>query len=372
MRARFLNRLLFLIALVLVFSSEVYAGENYALLIGNETYIDSVGALHFPRSDVDLLENTLTKLGFKVTKLINLGYPDFQKAVAQHSMKVRDAGADSIGFIYYSGHGAASPYGKNYLIPVDVKGADDNSLWVNSLDVQSDVIGKLKSNAPAAIHFVVLDACRNELRLNRPKKAINVNDKAYVRLPQESGVVIAYATEEGKTASDNGQYAKILAKHLLTPNLEAISMFRAVELEVREKENQSPFLQWSSAREVYFAGRTTTDAPQSGRPQAAQYKTCRLPEFGQEGWIRSEVYSGQTGWVDGGFDQNWGCKEVAGDFIRNRAISERNSVEKISSSERSQKDWLGHVTYSYSCTVKVSWDPLYNEKTDPKCGTVVP
>jgi hypothetical protein len=98
--------------------------------------------------------------------------------------------------------------------------------------------------------------------------------------------------------------------------------------------------------------------------------TCRHPDFGQEGWGRTETYSNSSGRVGGGGDQNQWCNQVASSFISSRSIGPQNKVERISSNEESDKDFLGHVTYKYYCTIKVSWDPTYVQKQDAShCGT---
>ena len=97
---------------------------------------------------------------------------------------------------------------------------------------------------------------------------------------------------------------------------------------------------------------------------------CRHPDFGQEGWGRTEQYSDSSGRVDGGHDQGWWCNQVAASFIQTRSIGKDNQWERVTSGEESDKDWKGHVTYKYSCTIKVSWDPIYTERQDAsRCGT---
>ena len=113
MRAILEGVVLWVAVIVGIFSMEALAEGRYALLIGNEKYHDSVGLLKNPHNDINLLEDTLKTLGFTVTKLADLNYTDFHKAIANHSMRVRDAGANSIGFIYYSGHGASSVQARN-------------------------------------------------------------------------------------------------------------------------------------------------------------------------------------------------------------------------------------------------------------------
>lgn len=100
------------------------------------------------------------------------------------------------------------------------------------------------------------------------------------------------------------------------------------------------------------------------------YNTCRHQDFGQEGWQNFEVYTNSSSWVGGGHDQTWWCNRVANSFINTRGIGSQHQVERISSSEQHHSDLLGHVTYKYHCTVRVSWGPLYNERTDPRCGVI--
>ncbi len=99
--------------------------------------------------------------------------------IKRHLQAVRREGEGTISFVYYSGHGAADPDTKiNYLIPVDVTSAEDENLWINSLNL-NNVIENLREQAPAATHYVVFDACRNELKVKRTgQKALT--DKGFV------------------------------------------------------------------------------------------------------------------------------------------------------------------------------------------------
>ena len=70
-----------------------------------------------------------------------------------------------LSFFYYSGHGVANPETQiNYLIPVDVSDADDDKVWFESFQ-QNTIIDLLSKQASNATHYVVFDACRNELQL---------------------------------------------------------------------------------------------------------------------------------------------------------------------------------------------------------------
>lgn len=104
------------------------------------------------------------------------------------------------------------------------------------------------------------------------------------------------------------------------------------------------------------------------RRKEAHVLTCRRKDFGQAGWNRSESFEDTSDWMGGGHDQKWWCNRVANAFIKDRSIGSSHQVKTVKSSEESDKDWKGHVTYKYHCTVSVKWDPLWKEKTDPVCG----
>jgi hypothetical protein len=79
------------------------------------------------------------------------------------------------------------------LIPTDVETADDASLWTNSFELR-DVINKLRNQSPEATHYVVFDACREELRLTLAGKKAFSPGEGFVPVPTVAGVMVAYAT----------------------------------------------------------------------------------------------------------------------------------------------------------------------------------
>ena len=232
--------------------------KRIALLIGNQAYTAKIGALKNPHADITLIGEALRSLGFKVTEVKDAGYKAVDTAIKRHIQAVRREGEGTISFVYYSGHGAADPDTKiNYLIPVDVTNADDESLWINSLNL-NNVIENLREQAPTATHYVVFDACRNELKVTRTgQKALT--DKGFVPLAYTPGVMIAYATAPGRTASDtgtgSGPYARALSEEIVKPGAEALYMFRRVALRVNREIGQDPWISASTLPEVYFAGK---------------------------------------------------------------------------------------------------------------------
>src|SRR5262245_61400042 len=167
-------------------------------------------------------------------------------------------GANALSFFYYSGHGVANPETQiNYLIPVDVSDADDDKVWFESFQ-QNTIIDLLSKQAPNATHYVVFDACRNELNIAGTAAKALGTDKGFVPITDTAGLLIAYATAPRKTASDvgddGGPYAKVLAEELMRPGIEAVTMFRNVQLRVKQTIGQDPWLSFPSLPAVYFAG----------------------------------------------------------------------------------------------------------------------
>jgi uncharacterized caspase-like protein len=186
-------------------------------------------------------------------------------AIKRHIAKVRDAGSDAVSFFYYSGHGAANPVTRiNYLIPVDVADAETDDLWNQAFEL-SDIVDKLSTQTPDATHYVVFDACRDELKLKQSGKSLG-STKGFVPVINTSGLLIAYATAPNKTASDagvgSGPYARALAEEIVKPGQEAVMMFRNVQLKVKAAIGQDPWLSFPTLRPVYFAGEQTDSTAQ--------------------------------------------------------------------------------------------------------------
>src|SRR5262245_25490117 len=232
--------------------------KRVALLIGNQSYNAKIGRLKNPHADITLIGAALRSLAFTVTDVKDASYKAIDTAIKRHIKTVRGEGEGAISFIYYSGHGAADPDTKiNYLIPTDVSSADDDNLWVNSLNL-NNIIENLRAQAPLATHYVVFDACRNELNLTRKgQKALT--SKGFVPLAYTPGVMIAYATAPGRTASDRGHdggpYARALSEEIVKPGAEALFMFRRVALRVNREIGQDPWISASTLPEVYLAGK---------------------------------------------------------------------------------------------------------------------
>jgi hypothetical protein len=143
----------------------------------------------------------------------------------------------------------------------------------------SEVLAILRNEAPNAAHYVVLDACRNTLQGTR-------GGKGFAPVGQQSGVLMPFAAEPGKTASDTGQgsgpYAAALAYELIKPGQTDLIMFHRVRVAVIQKTggDQVPWTEdgIQRAERLLFGGQIPAAPP-------AQPAPARLSEATQA-WDR--------------------------------------------------------------------------------------
>jgi TPR repeat protein len=160
--------------------------------------------------DIALVEAALLKLGFTVDKLENQDKRGMELNINRFVTK--SAGADTA-LVFYAGHGTqSSKGGRSYLLPVNAKVEDDETLETDGV-LAEDIANKLEQiSNPAKLRLVILDACRS-------RKTTRGNDRGLAPpRPTDDFTLIAYSTKDGATADDgNGihsPYAQALAKHL--------------------------------------------------------------------------------------------------------------------------------------------------------------
>ena len=204
------------------------AEKRIALLVANAAYKPAVGALINPHNDIKLVGDALKRVGFEVlSPVTDATRLDILVAVHDYAEKLKNAGPDAVGFFYYTGHGVASG-GENYIVPVDMTAVSRRRMTLGGVR-HTEVTKILRSVAPKAVHYLVFDACRNNLGGAR-------GAKGFVPVRQESGLLIAFATAPGDLASDlgtgGGPYAKALATEIIRPGISDLLMFHRVRVEV--------------------------------------------------------------------------------------------------------------------------------------------
>ena len=239
------------------------AERRIALLIGNGGYADAVGRLRNPSNDVAAIRDALQSAGFAAADIevrSDLGLVAFKRTIDAFAARAATLTAGDVVFLYYSGHGAArASTGENFLIPTDAARADTDDLWYQSVKLD-EVVTTLRRASRAAT-FVVVDACRNELKLARNGKDVSgAAGKSFGAVPAEAGMLIAFAADQGQIAREGATsvsgglvspYAAALAKTLTTPGLTATAAFQAVRPRV---------LEWTAgAQEPVFTSKLNRD-----------------------------------------------------------------------------------------------------------------
>jgi uncharacterized caspase-like protein len=251
----------FALVILTLVAAPAQAEKRVALLMANQGYSASVGTLKNPFNDIAVVGDALSKQGFEILPPIKDGKRSAMLGgVRDLVRRLNAAGAGAIGFIYYSGHGAAEKDTNiNYLIPVDASAPGTSAFWDDS--VKLDDVLRLLDGARSAAKFIVFDACRNELQL--PTKDTS---KGLVPVGEQQGMFIAYASAPGRTASDmgdkSGPYAAALAVELAHPGLDHLNLFQNIKEAVLTATGgaQQPWESNGLRQRVYLTGEPTTPA----------------------------------------------------------------------------------------------------------------
>ena len=203
--------------------------SRLALVIGNAAYSPPDGALANAANDARLVAETLTELGFRVRLLENADHATMRRQIREFEDELRRVGG--VAFLYFAGHGVQLE-GHNYLMPVGAGVINELDLRGRTVDA-TELTERLRATGNR-LNIVILDACRNN-PLYRPTFATTRGVGAPVGLasvPPAAGMVVAFATESGRVASDgsggHGIYAKYLVQYMRTPGLPLEQMFKRV------------------------------------------------------------------------------------------------------------------------------------------------
>ncbi|MGO9171020.1 MAG: caspase family protein [Rhodomicrobium sp.] len=221
-----------------------------ALIVTNKAYPASIGALEKTHRDGERMAAALTALGFTVVHKRDLDKAAMLSEVSDYVVRLEKAGPEAIGFFYYSGHGAAnSKYGENYLIPVAAPITSDAQLPLQAVKL-GEIIDSIAATSAKA-NFLVFDACRN-VPITFAAKS---QDKGLRTVQQRRGILVAFATDPGKTAADEGVYAEALAEEMQKPGVPATEVFRSVRSRVlaATENRQFPWIEDGLIENIYFA-----------------------------------------------------------------------------------------------------------------------
>lgn len=219
------------------------SGPRIALVIGNEAYVGSMGALANPVNDVVLIGATLRQLGFEVEILTDASQRQMKEAAKRLGDRLLAAGENATGLFYYAGHGVQSQ-GVNFLIPVGSTIDAESDLELEA--VSADAILAQMEEAYVSTRIIILDACRNMPLRRRTRDG----SRGLARMETPNGSFLAYSTSPGNTAADGGgihsPFAEALAEQMLVPNRPIEITFREVRRKVVELTNGNQ-VPWDSS-----------------------------------------------------------------------------------------------------------------------------
>ena len=186
-----------------------------------------------PSNDANAISDSLIRLGFTVTKLVNANLNEMEDAVVKLGDNLSTSNS-SIGFFYYAGHGIQSN-NENFIIPVDGHIPSEYFLKTKALSVQ-EVLDTLQG-AKNKLNIIVLDACRD----NPFSWSRSTTRGLTVTGAQPASSIIVYATSAGSVALDgegkNGIFTTELLKNLEVPDLDVKDIFERTGAQVQNITN---------------------------------------------------------------------------------------------------------------------------------------
>jgi len=225
----------------------ITASRRIALVIGNADY--ATAPLKNPINDANDMAEVLQRLGFTVSKKLNVDRRDMREAIRDFGDRILRG--EAIGLFYYAGHGIQVK-GENYLVPIGADVQREDEVDDECLPA-SFVLGKMET-AGNSLNIIILDACRNN---PFPAAARNA-DRGLARMDAPTGSILAYATAPGASASEgdgrNGLYTSRLLVHMRTPGLRLEDVFINVRNDVRKLSSgaQVPWETHSLGGRFYF------------------------------------------------------------------------------------------------------------------------
>lgn len=269
-----IRRLGLIVTVGLIAAGSVDAKPNRVALVVGVAHYQTVDPLKNTLSDAQLVGDSLKRLGFTVTPLIDPGRQDLVAAIAAFAQQAR--GADAA-VIYFSGHGAEVA-GVNYLFPRDASNVSMERMIASGVEASKAREAVLQAKQ---VRLVILDACRDNPAKGR---AVDLSSG----LARETGglttqVVTLMAAAPGQAALDgagsNSPFALALAQALQRPRLTTGELPRFVQSEVQRatSDRQSPDLQgiwvdiyWSFDGKTPDRGRVQADADAQTRDKHEQ------------------------------------------------------------------------------------------------------
>ncbi|MBM3557552.1 MAG: hypothetical protein FJX47_18595 [Alphaproteobacteria bacterium] len=230
--------------------------RRVALVVANGRYAHAP-ALANPSNDGRGVTEALKRLGFHVTEAHDVNRMGMEFALRSFRRGARQA---DMALVFYAGH-AIQVGGRNHLLPVDAKLADEDDL--NYETVPLDLVLSAVEGA-SKVRVVILDSCRDNPFGNKlaqvmgTRRSAGVGRGLAVTAVGGGNTLIAYATRDGLIADDgkgkHSPYTAALLRHMEEPGLDLNQLFGKVRDTVLAATGgkQQPFVYGSLGGERFF------------------------------------------------------------------------------------------------------------------------
>ena len=233
-------------------------GQRVALVIGNASY-QNEATLNNPANDARLIDKTLRTAPLSFSHVTHVSNANRVQLLSALSAFKRQAQGADVALVYYSGHGMINSKRQNHVLPVDMPKISANAgldadTALEAYGVSEDKL--IDAISGAKVQVAVLDACRD----NGFGASKSGTKGLSPRADESKKRLIAYATEEGRTAEDgkagNSTYAASLAKHLVRTDWPLLKVFDEVASDVERGTGgqQSPTRSGNLRTDVYLLG----------------------------------------------------------------------------------------------------------------------
>ena len=243
--------------------------KRVALVIGNQDYKGI--PLNNPIHDARSMQSALEKLGFEVIYRENATRSEMDAVTRQFFAKL--GGENTVGLFYYSGHGAQTDEGYNYLIPVGESITNSSELRYRAYN--ASIIPDRMEKTGNPVNIILLDACRQNTYKGRAES------DGLASMSGGAGTFIAFATAPNKTADDgkkgaHSPFTQHLLQHISEPGLKIEDLMKQVRQEVSQDTYgyQLPWEASSFIGNFCFAGCDTAAA--SNQPSQAELAELQL------------------------------------------------------------------------------------------------
>lgn len=232
------QKYLLIVCLTICLPNFAQAANRMGLVIGNDNYAN-VPILEKARNDAQAITDTLTELGFEITRVLDANRRDMNRAIAGFTAKLQPG---DTAFIFYAGHGVEIG-GENYLLPVDIEAPETASkdfIKFESIGL-SDVLQRVQSTG-ARITLMFIDACRDNPFAQKTGRSIGGSrGLGRVTAPEGTFVVFSAGTRQraldrlsGPDPDPNSVFTRTLLPKLKEPGLELRQLVSDVRLRVRD------------------------------------------------------------------------------------------------------------------------------------------